>query len=307
MTWQGKRVVITGGLGFLGWHLTAALVERGAHVVSVDNGAVRGGGDALPSGATLLRYDLARRDSLPDAAREGDMLFHLAAIASPTACAQDFAAAFRVNVAGLRGVLESWRGGRVVFTSSAAVYGAPDYVPIDEEHVRKGRDAYATTKIMGEDLCQYYLAKGTDVTIVRNFNTFGPGQSTAYLIPTLISQALEQGTIEVWNTQPVRDFTFVSDTIAALLAVAAGERTSRQTLNVGTGVGVSVGELADRIARPFGATVTDLKKNTVGSPALICDNSRLRELTGWAPTVTLDEGLERTVAYFKALSGSPRP
>jgi dTDP-glucose 4,6-dehydratase len=191
----------------------------------------------------------------------------------------------------------------VICLSSASVYGDPDYVPIDEGHPLKGKDPYSITKILGEWLCKHYFENaGVPVTVVRNFNTFGPRQSRAYLIPTLISQALLDKKIEIWNADPIRDYNYVSNTVEALLAIADTDRTVGQTINLGMGRGIRAGDLADRIAEMFQVPVVNLRKSVTGSAKLVCDNTLLKELTGWTPEVSLEEGLAETISYFKDLA-----
>jgi nucleoside-diphosphate-sugar epimerase len=257
--------------------------------------------DAIKKDVRLLHCRLGDGWNGLEAPVDGDVMFHLAAVADPRRCKEDFDAAFRANVLGVKTALEAGkRFERMVVLSSAAVYGDPEYLPIDERHPLRGKDPYAVTKILGEWLCRHFLENvGIRLTIVRNFNAFGPRQSTAYLIPTLITQALAEKRIEMWSAEPVRDFLFVSDTVGALLAIATSEATVGTTVNIGAGQGVRAGELAAKIAALFGVPLIDLKRAVGGSARLVCDNSLLKTLTGWAPKVSFDEGLARTVAWFR--------
>ncbi|MGI0129782.1 MAG: NAD-dependent epimerase/dehydratase family protein, partial [Thermoplasmata archaeon] len=139
---------------------------------------------------------------------------------------------------------------------------------------------------------------GRNCSIVRNFNAFGPRQSVEYVIPTIIHQALSQGRIEIWNSSPERDLMFVDNTLDAILTIGAQRRGG--LFNVGSGRGVRIGELARLIAEKVGVNVPvqDLGKEVTGSPSLVADVRRLRDL-GWAERVPFEVGLSRTVEWYR--------
>jgi nucleoside-diphosphate-sugar epimerase len=303
--YRGKTVLVTGAAGFLGSHLAERLRLLEARVVAVDSAQAPDFWPRIPPDAPGVRYE--RVDIREDAAlarlirdEQPQVLFHLAAIASPRACARDFVTAYEVNVHGTFNVLrDSEEVPHLVFLSSSAVYGTPASLPMDETHPRRGRDPYAMTKIMGETLCENYSANyGRKCSIIRNFNAFGPRQPAEYVIPTIIKQALTTGRIEIWNAAPVRDLMFVDNTEDAILTIGAQARAG--IFNVGSGQGVRIGELAKLIASKVGehVPVEDLKKDVVGSPALVADVSRLRDL-GWVQQIPFDVGLARTVEWYR--------
>jgi nucleoside-diphosphate-sugar epimerase len=303
MNWSEKVIAVIGAAGFLGSHLCEALLSKEAQVIASDNFEI-GSETNLSSIAhniRLLHCDITSKESL-SFLEEADVVFHLAAIANPRACAEDFAKAYRVNVEGTKNVLEMCRPhSRAIFLSAGIVYGNPLYIPMDENHPLLARDAYSMTKIMGECLCQAMRqVKDLNVTIVRNFSTYGPRQTADYIIPTLISQGLKQGRIEIWNANPTRDFTYVDDTIEALLGIAAAEALGGEVINVGSGVEVKIGDLANMISALLGnIPVVSLRKEVIGSKRQVCNNKKLREVTGWAPLVSLTKGLNRTIEWFK--------
>ena len=301
---HGKSVLVTGAAGFVGSHLCQRLAHEGARVVGADNlSFARPDRPASsPASVEMATIDLRQTDAMKALFErvKPDVVFHLAAIANPRTCKQDFPLAFDVNVLGTQNALRfSPPTARFVFMSSAAVYGAPEYLPIDEAHPRKGSDPYSVTKIMGEDLATCYQQNyARDLVIVRNFNSFGVGQTGDYIVPQLIRQALAERKIEIWDPRTVRDLMYIDNTIDALLVVASsGQKT---IVNVGTGRGVSVGELAEAISKRFGGSipVIDLKKKVLGSPALVSNNERLKSLS-WTERVDFSEGVERTIEWTR--------
>ena len=305
MSWTGRSVLVTGAAGFLGSHLCHRLFEAGARVTAADNLAFARPDAALPadgpgfhSVSVDLRDEAALRQLVDAAAPE--TVFHLAAIANPRTCKQDFGLAFDVNVRATHQLLGALPPkARVVFMSSAAVYGEPLYVPIDEAHPRRGSDPYSVTKILGEALCENQRANyGRSIVIVRNFNTFGVGQTGDYILPTLIRQGLTDRKIEIWNGTPIRDLTFVDNTIDALLAVGASDVPG--PINLGSGRGLQIGELARTIAATLGdgIPVVDLGKSVIGSPVLVANNQRLRDL-GWSERISFAEGIRRTIDWTR--------
>jgi nucleoside-diphosphate-sugar epimerase len=303
-SWDNESVVVTGAAGFLGSHLCQTLASNGARVVALDN--VETGSSAnlesLNGGIQIISCDITKKDDLQSYIRDSQTVFHLAAIASPRACKANFDLAFDVNVVGTKNILSACENGqRVIFMSSASVYGEPAYVPIDEDHPLDGKDPYAATKIMAENLCRnYYQSYGVSVIIVRNFNAFGPRQSPEYIVPTLITQALNDNRIEIWSVKPTRDLMYVDNTIEALLRIAGSDELGGQVVNVGSGEEIQIGVLAEKVAQICGGVpLVDLNKDVIGSPRLVCDNAKLKETTGWKITVAFEEGLQRTTDWFR--------
>ncbi|MGA9839611.1 MAG: NAD-dependent epimerase/dehydratase family protein [Thermoplasmata archaeon] len=303
--YEGKTVLVTGAAGFLGSHLVDQLRTVGARVVALDLAPAPESWGAFPRPAEGLRFermDIADEPRLTGLLREErpEVLFHLAAVASPRACARDFTGAYRVNVQGTFDVLRlSSDVPHFVFLSSSAVYGTPRTLPIDEDHPLGGRDPYAVTKILGETLCANYATNyGRKCSIIRNFNAFGPRQDAEYIVPTVIKQALGTGRISIWNAAPVRDLMFVDNTEEAILTIGSQPRAG--IFNVGSGRGVRIGELAQLIATQVGvqSPVEDLRKEVGGSPILVADVRRLHDL-GWVERIPFEAGLSRTVEWYR--------
>ena len=312
MNWYDKTVAVTGGAGFLGSHLCEALVEHGANVRVFDNSSVGAFDnlDQIRNDVEIIDCDIQNRKSIVEIGN-ADFVFHLAAIANPRKCKDDFDLAFDVNVNGTNNILETCRQTgceRIVFASTASVYGDPEYIPINETHPRGGTGPYATTKKIGEDLCRnYYENYDLPITIVRNFNLFGPRQERGYLIPTLITQALDEGEIEIWNGKASRDFMYVMNGVEALLQVSQRDGFVGDTVNIGSGTEISAEKLANWISQRFdNVPVKDLHKDTVGSSRLICDNQKLQLKADWEVGVTFEHGLEMTIEWFESRHLTPR-
>ncbi|HXQ48204.1 MAG TPA: NAD-dependent epimerase/dehydratase family protein [Thermoplasmata archaeon] len=298
---SGRTVLVTGAAGFLGSALGPRLVAEGAHVVAADNFSFAR--PDQPGGTEIRNLDIREVAQVEGLLKEtqADVVIHLAAVANPRTCKQDFPLAYDVNVGGTQNLLRYLPAkSRFVFMSSAAVYGEPLYLPLDENHPRRGSDPYSVTKIIGEDLCQNYVGNyQRSVVIARNFNAFGVGQTGDYIVPQLIRQALVEGKIELWDSRTIRDLTYVANTVDALIAIAASDKTG--VFNIGSGRGMSVGELAHLIGRRLGdVPVVDLKKKVLGSPVLVSNNSRLREL-GWTESVAFEEGVDRTIEWMRRM------
>jgi nucleoside-diphosphate-sugar epimerase len=193
---------------------------------------------------------------------------------------------------------------RVVIASTSEVYGGALYVPIDEKHPKQPQSPYSASKIAADAMAlSFHAAFQLPVTVVRPFNTYGPRQSDRAIIPTIISQALTQPEITVGNTTPTRDFTYVSDTVEGFLQLAGCDAAVGQEVNLGTGSEVSIGDLVQRINAIIGRDLPIRKKEERVRPQtsevnrLLSDNSKARELAGWTPHVTLDEGIRLTAEW----------
>ncbi|MEW6604509.1 MAG: NAD-dependent epimerase/dehydratase family protein [Thermoproteota archaeon] len=304
--WKGRSVLITGGAGFLGSHLADMLLNKGASISILDNfaiGSKRNLENSLEK-MGLIDHDLSK-GNLP-LKKDFDCIFHLAAIASPHQCEKFPSDAFKVNVQGtfeiLKFALKS-SARKVIFTSSAFLYGNnPRYLPLDEKHpLDTTESVYSITKKLGEDLCRTFKNEHSlPITILRLFNTFGPRQTSDYLIPTIIEQAANKGKVQLWSDKPVRDFNFVSNTVDALIAVAESDDMGNNVYNVGSGEEISIKDISTVIASEFNAEVEFLDKPVVGPLRLRCDNSLMKEIFNWTPKVKFMDGLKQTINWYKS-------
>lgn len=318
MSYSGMRVLVTGADGFIGSHLTEALVRDGAKVTALalyNSFDSHGWLDDVPE-ATRNQLNLVRGD-VRDAAFIGrivqgqEIVFHLAAlIAIPHSylAAQSYV---ETNVLGTLNVLEAARQHgteRIVHTSTSEVYGTALTMPISESHPLQGQSPYSASKI-GADMMAEAFARsfGLPVVTLRPFNTFGPRQSERAIIPTIIRQALDPActAIMVGDTTPIRDLTFVEDTVAAFMAAGSAVAVDYgHAYNAGSQRAVTVADLIELIRELSACQKPVLRDETRMRPvnsevrALLADCSRFERETGWRPRTSLREGLERTIAWW---------
>jgi dTDP-glucose 4,6-dehydratase len=304
MKFDSKNAVVIGGAGFVGSHLVDALLAAGANVTVVDQISLVGTRniDHVKDSVNVIDCNVAE-DDLGRLGKDINYIFHLAALAVPSACEKNPDAAFKTNVFGTFRVLRYAHEigvEKLVFPSSAQLYGRyPKYLPIDEQHpIEISGSVYNATKKIGEELCNLFYEKhGMPIIFFRLFNCFGPRQAADYLIPTIITQALDKKNIDLWNEKPTRDFTYVEDTVRALMLGAATTHCGGP-INVGTGREIATGDIAKQIAGRLGAGLNFQNKEVSGCMRMCCDNRRAKAVLGWEPKVTFEDGLDRTVDWF---------
>lgn len=312
--WEGRRVLVTGGCGFIGSHLTERLLREGAAVRVLDLYTSTGSrmhleGVDHPSLEVTLG-DVADPWIVRQLARDVDVIFHLAALISIPYSYVAPAHVVATNVQGTLAVLEAAKAEgvrRVVHTSTSEVYGSAQRRPMDEDHPLVGQSPYAATKIGADQLALSY-ARSFDlgVTVLRPFNTFGPRQSLRAIIPSIVSQALFTDEILVGSLDPERDLTFVTDTVDGFLRIARADGVEGEVFNVGSGVATSVRDLVDRAQavlgtdRPVRQVEERMRPPASEVVALICDAGKAAARLGWSPTVSLDDGLLAVAEHLRA-------
>ena len=316
MRLQGQRVVVTGAAGFIGSHLVERLVEaekaKVCAFIRYKSDRAIGCLTYLPAETLkqieIIRGDLTQLESLQGLIREGDTVFHLGALGSVPYSFQNPLAFEAVNVQGTANLLHVCRQTqirRLLVMSTAEVYGSAQYLPIDEAHPLCPRSPYAATKIAAEKLAEsFWYAYGLPVTIARPFNVFGPRQSERAVIPTIVGQALHGSTIRLGNIEPERDFTYVSDTVRALIALACEPASCGKIVNIGSRRGVSVQELVQLISELLAKKLS-----------IVADRQRVRESTSevrhhaaatyllhslieWEPHFSLADGLREVIHWM---------
>lgn len=311
-----KKVLVTGAAGFIGSHLVERLVREGHQVRAYvhynsrnDWGNLELVDPAVKRELEVVTGDIADPFSVRHATKGVQVVYHLSSlIAIPYSyvAPQSYV---QTNVQGAINVLQAARDEgveRVVHTSTSECYGTAQYVPIDEKHPLQGQSPYSASKIGADMLAEsYWRSFELPVAIIRPFNTFGPRQSARAVIPTIISQALKGGTIKLGSLSPTRDMNYVDNTVDGFLAVARHPAAVGQVINVGSGREISIGELARLIVRLVGSSSEVVEDSQRIRPAaseverLLCGHDKARALLGWTPAVDLEQGLERTIDWFR--------
>jgi dTDP-glucose 4,6-dehydratase len=324
---MAQNALVTGGGGFIGSHLCEALVVRGDSVRALVHYNGRGDIGRLEDVPAEIRKeievvagDITDPYALRDVVSGSEAVFHLAAlIAIPYSYVAPHSF-FATNTLGTVNMLEAARAegvGRMVHVSTSECYGTAQTIPISEEHPLVAQSPYAASKI-GADQAAGSFCRSFDVPVVtvRPFNTFGPRQSARAIIPTIITQALTGGTVRLGALEPTRDLTYVTDTVAGLIAAADAPDVVGETINLGTGEHISIGDLATRIFELLELSgvhahvehdADRVRPRNSEVERLCSDPSKAKRLLGWEPVVSLSEGLAATIAAIRVdLDSYPR-
>lgn len=314
---KNKRVLITGAGGFIGSHLVEALAARGASVKAMihynsdnDIGNLRFVPPHIREAVEIVPADILDTELVKTLVSDREIVFHLGALIAIPHSYRAARSYVETNVIGTFNVIEAVRathGARLVHTSTSEVYGSARYLPMDEAHPLQAQSPYSATKIGADKLVESFHASfGVDCITVRPFNTYGPRQSARAVIPTVIGQALGGAeVIRLGALTPVRDMTFVSDTVAGFVAAAEAGHLKGETYNLGTGVGESIGDIAALILRIMQSDARiELDPGRLRPAAsevdrLISSNQAFRDAACWAPKYTLEQGLTETVEFFR--------
>ena len=312
--WQGRPVLVTGAGGFIGSHLAERLCELGARVralVHYNALGSRGWLDHSPltQKMEVVAGDVTDQDFVRNVVGSTEVVFHLAALVGIPYSYTAPASYVKTNISGTLNVLQAARASgcsRVVHTSTSETYGTARYVPIDEEHPLQAQSPYAASKVAADKLAEsFHLSFGLPLVTVRPFNTFGPRQSARAVIPTIIQQCLAGGPVRLGSLTPTRDMNYVKDTVAGFVCAGAAEGVVGETINLGTGREVSIGDLAAKIAELTGSmagvVIEEVRVRPPKSEVqrLCSSNDKAKRLLGWSPSHSLDEGLAATIDWMR--------
>lgn len=313
---EGQKVLVTGSEGFIGSHLTEELVKMGADVTalvqynSFNNwGWIETFDKNIKDSIEVVTGDIREIDGLKKIIVGKDIVFHLAALIAIPYSYFSPMAYVKTNIEGTLNVMQACLDAgvsKVVHTSTSEVYGTARYVPIDEDHPLQGQSPYSASKIGADKIVEsFYRSFNLPVATIRPFNTYGPRQSARAVIPTIIVQTLTKGVVKLGSTTPTRDFTFVKDTVQGFIKMAENDHTIGQVINIGSNFEISIGQLADKIAKIMGKEITiqteeqRLRPEKSEVNRLWADNTKARQLLNWQPNYTLDQGLAITVQWIK--------
>lgn len=312
-----KKVFVTGAGGFIGSHLCSYLLKQGAEVTAMLHYSSRSDWSNLEyldkeekTSIHLVSGNVEDPGFMDHHVKGKEIVFHLAALIGIPYSYIAPLSYVRTNIEGTVNVLEAARKHdveRMVHTSTSEIYGTALYTPIDEKHPLQGQSPYAATKISADKLVEsYYRSFELPVTTLRPFNTYGPRQSARAIIPTIITQLLSSDEVHLGDLRPVRDFNFVEDTAKGFVAAATSPNTIGKVVNVGHGKGTTIGDLLEKLSsimsidKPLITDEQRIRPKDSEVFELICDYSRAKELMGWEPQVSLNDGLSRCVAFIKA-------
>jgi len=324
MKWQDKRVLVTGAGGFIGSHLVDELLQKGAEVTAFvhynarnDWGMLEGRYSETTPNIEVIAGDVTDALFVKRAVADKEYVFHLAALIGIPYSYVAPESYINTNIRGTLNVMQACLDHgitRVVHTSTSETYGTAQYTPIDEKHPLQGQSPYSASKIGADKIAEsFFCSFELPVTTIRPFNTFGPRQSTRAVIPTIITQALTGKTVKLGSLTPIRDLTYVADTVNGFIKLAESKKTVGKTVNTGSGRGVTIGELADIIIGQVNPEARILCEEKRVRPEksevmeLLCDNRCARELAGWKPEYTLEKGLSLTIDWMKDHIASYKP
>jgi len=317
MNLKNKKILVTGSDGFIGSHLVERLLDENCQIkafVYYNSFNSWGWLDTFPKNKLkeieVFAGDIRDTNGVRTAVKNTDIVFHLAALIGIPFSYHSPDSYIDTNIKGTLNILQAARDfnvERVVITSTSEVYGTAQYVPINEKHPLQGQSPYSASKIGADKIAEsFYRSFSTPVIIARPFNTYGPRQSTRAVIPTILIQLLN-GNKEIYlgSLHPTRDLNYVQDICKGFIALAKCDDAIGKEVNIGSGNEISIGNLANLLIEITGSKAKifsdDQRIRPKGSEVerLVCNNSLLKKLTGWEPEVSLDEGLLKTVKWFK--------
>jgi NAD dependent epimerase/dehydratase len=314
---SGKKILITGADGFIGSHLVEALLKKDCHVkafVFYNSFNSWGWLDTLSKetlkSVEVVTGDIRDSNGIRNEVKGVDIIFHMAALIAIPFSYHSPDSYIDTNIKGALNVLQASRdynSERVIITSTSEVYGTAKYVPIDEKHPLQGQSPYSASKIGADKVAEsFYRSFSTPVIIARPFNTYGPRQSARAVIPTIVTQSLcKRRDIHLGSLTPTRDLSYVSDTCNGLIALAECDEAIGREVNIGSGQEISINDLAKLIIDIIGVDASVIFDEHRVRPEnsevkrLVCDSGILRQLTGWKPEIAINEGLVKTIEWFK--------
>ena len=316
--WQGRKVLITGADGFIGSHMVERLLSEGADVRAFcfynsfgSLGWLDGIEPAKQAGLTVYLGDIRDMRFVEEACKGIDTVFHLAALIAIPYSYQAPESFVDTNVKGTLNVLEAVRRAgcrRIVHTSTSEVYGTPLSLPILETHPLHGQSPYSASKIAADKLCEaFYCSYQVPVVTLRPFNTYGPRQSMRAVLPTILVQLLRgKTTVKLGRLDPKRDLTYVEDTVDGFVKAGEAKDIDGDTIQLGTGIAISVGELFSAACQALGCIaeveleVDRLRPINSEVFVLQSDPSKAKRTLGWTPVIGIEEGIRRTGSWIKS-------
>ncbi|MAO55731.1 MAG: NAD-dependent dehydratase [Rhodospirillaceae bacterium] len=297
MLTERRRILVTGADGFIGSHLTEALVRRGHDVRAFvlynsfnSWGWLDESDPKIQKELDIFAGDIRDPFGVRRAAEGCDTILHLAALIAIPYSYHSPHAYVETNISGTLNVLQAARDcglRRVIHTSTSEVYGTAEYVPITEDHPLKGQSPYSATKIGADQMAlAYHRSFDLPVAVIRPFNTYGPRQSARAVIPTILTQMLSgQPSIRLGSLHPTRDFTYVEDTVGAFIAMAESDAGTGEVFNVGSNFEVTIGDIVEIDHPSLGPIIKMIKSARFGNVQFqgLSVRSTEPDQIGWIP------------------------
>jgi len=317
MILTNKKILVTGADGFIGSHLVELLVQEEIQVkafVFYNSFNSWGWLDTLPKEVLekieIFAGDIRDPNGVRTAMKDCQIVFHLAALIAIPFSYHSPDSYIDTNVKGTLNIVQAARDlnvERVLVTSTSEVYGTAKYIPIDEIHPRQPQSPYSASKIGADCIAEsFYRSFCVPITIVRPFNTYGPRQSARAIIPTIITQLLNDcNEIKLGDTTPTRDLIFVKDTVKGFLEIAKSTSLIGQDCNIATQSEISIQDIANELIRqinPKAIIITDknrLRPEKSEVFRLIGSNTKIKQNTNWVLNYTFEEGLQETIEWFR--------
>jgi UDP-glucose 4-epimerase len=296
-------VLVTGGAGFIGSHLVEKLVENGYNVVVIDN-LLRGNLSNLSNVMSKIKFvkgDIRGYELMRELVKNSEMVFHLASLSRVVPSVKNPELCFKINVGGTEIIarLCSKYSKKLIFSSSREVYGTARYIPVDEAHPLSPENPYGASKVAGEKIIEAYAKSyGLSYATLRLANVYGP-RDFDRVIPIFIKNALEGKNLIIYGANKILDFVYIDDVINAF--ISAMDINENQTLNIGSGKGTNIVELAKLVKKVTGKNgkivVKEKRKGEVDK--FIASIEKAEEVLKWRPKVTLEEGISRIIKLAK--------
>ena len=309
---KDKKILVTGGAGFIGSEVVSQLIKKNAMVTVLDNFS-SGKKQYLPKNnkkLKIIKGDITDEKIVKRAVKDQESVIHLAALPFIPDSFYYPADFFNVNTTGSVNLL--WKSiqsnsvDRFIHISTSEVYGSAQFVPMDENHPTAPHSTYAVSKLAGDRVAfTLHKENGFPVVIIRPFNSYGPKYTQPYIIPEIMNQLLN-GTKELMlgNVDATRDFTYVSDTADAIISSLSSKKAIGEIINVGSGNEISIRDLALKISKIAKTKIKirydESRERPYDVNRLICNNKKAKTILDWTPKITMDQGLKKIFQWATA-------
>lgn len=315
MVWQKKKILITGADHFIGVHLAEKLIKLGGKVKALVRNDYQGSTgflEKLPlhikNNLQIVFGNITNSDIVDHVTKDINVIIHfgvLDAIPPNPINTRGYLEGTLIGIYNILYCAQKYKTQKIIHISTADIYGNTETTPVKESALLKALSPQTSCDIGAEKLVEgFYNFSDLPITTLRLFNAYGSMQSTMAIIPTIILQALKEPNILLGNMHAVRDFVYVDDVVNGIIKSAEADNLSGEVINIGSGKGISIGDLADKIVNIIGEEreilfdATRIRLKDHGIDKMIADITKAKNLLGWEPKTSLDDGLEETIEWF---------